>query len=80
MKQNHEILIDAGYDAFDRCYVLAHVPECNEIAGSGMRHIKECWRLIFSVGGVRHSRAYKTLDEARQEFERVTIPIVAVEA
>ena len=80
MLYKHETLIAQGVGAFNRPYLLAHVPDYEEIAGAGTRHVKECYRLVYTIGGVRNSRAYKTLEEARQEFERVTIPIVAIEA
>jgi len=79
MKYNHETILQQGFGAFNRPYLLVHVAECEEIAGSGTRHIKECYRLVYTVGGVRNSRAYKTLDEATIEFERVTTPIIAIE-
>ena len=79
MLYKHETLIAQGAGAFNRPYLLAHVPDYEEIAGAGTRHVKECYRLVYTIGGVRNSRAYKTLEEARQEFERVTIPIVAIE-
>lgn len=79
MKYAHENLIEKGFGAFSRPYLLVHVPECDEIAGSGMRHVNECYRLVYQIQGVRHSRAYKTLDEAKTEFLRVTTPIYAVE-
>jgi hypothetical protein len=80
MKYKHETVIKEGSGAFSRPYLLVHVPECDEIAGSGIRHVKECYRLVYTIGGVRNSRAYKTLEEAQTEFERVTTPIVAIEA
>jgi hypothetical protein len=80
MKYKHETVIKEGFGAFSRPYLLVHVPESEEIAGSGTRPIKECYRLVYTIGGVRNSRAYKTLAEARVEFERVTVPIVAIDA
>jgi len=80
MKYSHETIIKKAFGAFNRPYLLVHVPECEEIAGSGMRHIQECYRLVYTVGGARNSRAYKTFDEAQSEFERVTTPIIAIEA
>ncbi len=65
---NHETLIQRGYGAFGKEYILAHVPECDEVAGSGARHIQECYRVIHQFDGNRHSRAFKTLDQAQECF------------
>lgn len=76
----HETLLAEGAGAFNRRILLAHVPDCEEIAGSGTRQIKECYRVISMVCGVRHSQAYRTLDEAKAVFERFTTPIVEIPA
>lgn len=80
MLYTHETLLKEGTGAFGNKYNLAHVPECNEIAGSGMRHIKECYRVIYMFDGNRHSKAFKTLSEAETYFNAWTKPIVEVKA
>lgn len=80
MLYKHETLLKEAYGAFGKKYCLAYVPECDEIAGSGTRHIKECWRVIYKFDGNRHSKAFATLEQAQAEFEQWTMPIVAMEA
>lgn len=40
----HETIIKEAFGAWGKPYFLVHVPECDEVAGSGTRHVKECWR------------------------------------
>lgn len=80
MLYKHETLIKEASGAFGKRYLLAHVPECDEIAGSGTRHIIECWRVVYMFDGNRHSKAFKTLDEAQSYFERWTTPIIEEKA
>lgn len=72
----HEKIIAKASGAFGRPYVLVYVPECEEVAGSGKRYIKECYRVVHRFDGNRHSVAFKTLAEAQAEFDRLTMPII----
>lgn len=72
----HETIIEQASGAFGKPYALVHVPDCEEIAGSGTRHVEECFRVVHTFDGDRHSKAFKTLPEARAEFERWTKPII----
>jgi hypothetical protein len=78
MLYNHETEITRGYGVFNRLMILAHVPDCEEVAGSGMRHIKECWRIVQSVQGVRHSQAFTTESQARDYLAQYTTPIEGI--
>lgn len=77
MIYSHEKLIEKGQGAFGKEYNLVHVPDCEEVAGAGIRQIKECYRVVYTIGGTRHSKAYKTLDEAQKTFDSITKPILA---
>ena len=72
----HETVIEQSAGAFGKPYALVHVPECEEIAGSGTRHVKECYRVVHTFDKNRHSKAFKTFAEARAEFHQWTQPIV----
>lgn len=77
----NEKLLNKAHGAWQRRYFLLHVLPGEEPAGSRTRYQHECYRVMsLDRDGTRHSRAYKTLDEARIEFERVTTPIYAIEA
>jgi hypothetical protein len=72
----HESIITKETGAFGKPYILVFVPECEEVAGSGTRKIKECYRVVSTISGNRHSKAYKTLAEAQAELDRWTKPII----
>lgn len=76
MLYKNETLIAEAQGAFGKPYYLAHVAEGEEIAGSGTRHVKECWRVIHKFDGNRHSKAFAKLEEAQAELDRWTKPIV----
>ena len=81
MLRSNETLIAKGFGAFKRPMFLAHVAEGIEVAGAGTRHQHECYRVIsIDRDGTRHGRAFKTLEEAKADFERWTTPIVAIDA
>lgn len=80
MLYTHETLIKEATGAFGKLYALVHVPECDEVAGSGTRHIKECWRVVYMFDGNRHSKAFATLEAAQAEIDTWTMPIVGVPA
>lgn len=75
MLYTHETIIKEAFGAWGKPYFLVHVPECNEVAGSGTRHTTECFRVVHMFDGKRHSRAFKTLSEAQAELDRWTQPI-----
>ena len=79
MLYNHETLIKEATGAFGKRFALVHVPECDEVAGSGTRHIKDCWRVVHMFDGNRHSKAFATLEQAQNELDAWTKPIIAVE-
>ncbi len=72
----HEKVICRATGAFGKPYALVYVPECDEIAGSGTRHVNECYRVVHTFDGNRHSNAFKTLAEAQAAFDKWTKPIV----
>lgn len=76
MLYKNETLISHGYGAWGKQYWLAHVAAGEEIAGSGTRHVEECYRVIWVFDGNRHSRAYKSLADAQAYFNSYTQPIV----
>lgn len=76
MLYNHEILLDKGVMAFGKEFFLAYVPECEELAGSGTRKVKECFRVIWKFDGNRHSKAFLNFQEARAYFDAYTKPIL----
>ena len=73
----HETVLKEAQGAFGKRYNLVHAPECDEVAGSGTRHIKECWRVVYMFDGNRHSKAFATLEAAQNELDTWTMPIVA---
>lgn len=75
---NHETILKTAFGAFSKPYVLVHVPKCKEIAGAGVRDIPECYRVIHMFDGNRHSKAFKTLEQAQAEFDTWTKPICEV--
>lgn len=80
MLYNHEKLIKTGFAAFGKEYALVYVPEGYEAAGAGMRHVNECFRVVYMFDGNRHSKAFKTQSEAQIEFDKWTKPIAEVKA
>jgi hypothetical protein len=72
----NETLIKQAQGAFGKPYYLAHVTTGTEIAGSGTREVKECYRVIYKFDGNRHSKAFNTQEEALAEFNRWTQPII----
>lgn len=79
--QPNETILEQANGAFSRPYYLLAVSEAIVVAGSGMRKDNECYRVASKDrDGTRHSRAYKSYTEAKTEFDRVTMPIVAVDA
>lgn len=79
--QPNETIIENAAGAFGRPYYLLAVAEAIVPAGSGMRKDNECYRVASKDrDGTRHSRAYKSYAEAKAEFDRVTTPIVAIDA
>jgi hypothetical protein len=80
MLYKNETLIKEAQGAFGKPYLLAHVAAGEEIAGSGTRYVNECFRVIHKFDGNRHSKAFKTLEEAQNEFDRWTAPIIAITA
>lgn len=74
----HETIIKKASGAFGKKYALVHVPECDEVAGSGTRHIKECWRVVYMFDGNRHSKAFSTLEQAEKEIDQWTVPIIGI--
>lgn len=72
---SHETVIQKRQGVFGKQYAIVHVPECEEVAGSGTRHIKECYRVVYMFDGNRHSKAFKTLKEAQKEIDAYTNPI-----
>lgn len=71
----NETILETSCSAFGKPYILAHVAAGEEIAGSGTRQVKECFRVIHMFDGNRHSKAFKTLVEAKSYFDRWTNPI-----
>ena len=67
---SHETVLKNGYGAFSRPFELRHVSEGYEIAGSAMRHVNECWRVVsYDRDGTRRSKAFKTEAEATADFD-----------
>lgn len=74
----HEKLLDTREGAFGRKKYLIEVMPCdNEPAGSGVRVVPHMFRAASDIAGCRHSKAFKTLEDAKTEFERLTTPIIA---
>ena len=79
--RSNETLIEYAAGAFGRPYYLLAVAEAIVPAGAGTRYQNECYRVMSTDrDGTRHSRAYKSYVEAKAEFDRVTMPIVATDA
>jgi hypothetical protein len=76
MLYKHETLVREATGAFGKLYALVHVPECDEIAGSGARHVMECYRVVYMFDGNRHSKEFKTQEEAENEINTWTKLIV----
>ena len=77
----NETLLDKASGAWHRPYFLLLVWPGIVPAGAGTRYQNECYRVMsLNRDGTRHSKDYKTFEEARSEFERVTTPICAIEA
>ena len=76
----NETLIEKANGAFGRPYYLLSVAAAEVPAGAGTRWQNECYRVAYTIQGVRNSRAFKSYAEAKADFDRVTMPIVAIDA
>lgn len=75
-------ILATGTGAFGRRYELAHKTAGYELAGSCLRYQAiECFgSLSYDRNGIGHGQWFKTLEEARSNFERFTTPIVEVQS
>lgn len=65
--------------AFKRPYELIHKTAGYEIAGSCLRLTGEAWgSLSYDRNGTTHGQWFKTLAEARAQFEQFTTPVIEV--
>lgn len=72
MLYKHETEIKRGTAAFGKEWILCSVPDCIELAGAGIREQKACYRIVYQFEGVRHSKAFKALEEAKEYFNKYT--------
>jgi hypothetical protein len=81
MLMKNEILIEQGYGAFNRHFVLVHVLPAIVPAGSGTRYQNECYAVYSrNSNGSRSGQQFKTFEEAENTFKRYTTPIVEISA